>query len=523
MSRKHTPSFILELPLRTTRADERECAIVLDAARNVGNAILGEGLRRLDRMRQSKAYQAARKMPHGAPRSAERKARATEFKRLFEAFGVTPHSLQKLAQACRDGCWIKDHLPGHIAQTAATRALNAILAYAFGKRGRPRFKRRDRYDSIEGKEAKSTIIWRNGSVRFTGLVIPAILDPTNPWQVTALKADTKYCRIIRRRIRGWDRWYVQLVQEGLTPLVHETKPGVICMDIGPSTIAVVGQTEAIFEKFCPTVVEPWRETRRLQRAMDRSRRATNPDCFDEKGRWKKGAKARNRSRRYQALAARRRDRDRRLAAERRRAHGELGNRILGQGTTGKAEKLSYRSFQKNFGKSSKVRGAGMFVGIMRNKFKAAAGSFDEFSTRTTCLSQFDHVDGTYTKKPLKQRYHQFSDGSRVQRDLYSAFLGRFVSENRLDAKQAAQAWTGAEAFLRAAADGIEPASGRGFAIPHVLPHMQRVRAGRSVNGAGNTREAGDAVTAAYAAARVPESGAAGAEAHATAAQPAWRG
>jgi hypothetical protein len=45
-------------------------------------------------------------------------------------------------------------LPGHVAQTAATRAF-ALRQYAFGKRGR----RRDMYDSIEGKEVKSTIIW----------------------------------------------------------------------------------------------------------------------------------------------------------------------------------------------------------------------------------------------------------------------------------------------------------------------------------------------------------------------------
>jgi hypothetical protein len=35
-------------------------------------------------------------------------------------------------------------LPGHVAQTAATRAFNALLQYAFGKRGRPRFKRREK-------------------------------------------------------------------------------------------------------------------------------------------------------------------------------------------------------------------------------------------------------------------------------------------------------------------------------------------------------------------------------------------
>jgi hypothetical protein len=39
MPRKHTASFIVELPLKTD-ADERACAIILDAGRNIGNAVL---------------------------------------------------------------------------------------------------------------------------------------------------------------------------------------------------------------------------------------------------------------------------------------------------------------------------------------------------------------------------------------------------------------------------------------------------------------------------------------------------
>jgi hypothetical protein len=45
-------------------------------------------------------------------------------RRLFEALGFTGHALQKFAQGCRDKCW--DLFPGHVAQTAATRAFNAI-------------------------------------------------------------------------------------------------------------------------------------------------------------------------------------------------------------------------------------------------------------------------------------------------------------------------------------------------------------------------------------------------------------
>ena len=505
MPRKHTASFILELPLKTDPGDERACAIILDAGRNIGNAVLGEGLRRLDLMRESRAYRAARKMSRGEPRSPERKARANEFKRRFEAFGFTGHALQKFAQQCRDKCWIRDHLPGHVAQTAATRAFNAILQYAFGKRGRPKFRRRDRYNSFESKEAKSTIIWRDGAVRIAGRVIPAILDPANAWQSEALKAKTKYCRIIRRDIRGRERWYVQLVQEGLTPLRRETKRGVVGLDIGPSTIAAVAHSEAIFEQFCPSVIQPWEELRRIERAMDRSKRANNPECFDEKGRWKKGAKMRVRSKRYQALARKRRERERCLAAERKRSHGELANRILGKGATVKTEKLSYKAWQRQrYGKSTKVRSPAAFVNVLRNKITAAGRELIEFGTRQTCLSQFCHVDGTYTKKPLSQRYHQFPDGTRVGRDLYSAFLARFVLDNRLDAIQAAKAWRGAEAFLRVASNGFEPASGKGFALPHAT---LGVRAGCSKKYHANHREAGDGVAlAVLPVSRAPESG-----------------
>jgi hypothetical protein len=115
MPRKHTASFILELPLKTDPADERAGAIIRHAGRNIGNAVLGEGLRRLDLMRESRAYRAARKMSRGEPRSPERKARANEFKRLFEGFGFTGYALQKFAQRCRDKYWIRGRLLGHVA------------------------------------------------------------------------------------------------------------------------------------------------------------------------------------------------------------------------------------------------------------------------------------------------------------------------------------------------------------------------------------------------------------------------
>jgi transposase len=69
---------------------------------------------------------------------------------------------------------------------------------------------------------------------------------------------------------------VQLLQTGIAPAPHPLAEGtVVGLDIGPSTIAVVGDGSASLVKFCDNVIQPWTETRRLQRKMDRSKRATN--------------------------------------------------------------------------------------------------------------------------------------------------------------------------------------------------------------------------------------------------------
>ncbi len=184
----------------------------------------------------------------------------------------------------------------------------------------------------------------------------------------------------------------------------------------------------------------------------------------------------------------------RVAAERRRAHGELANRILAQGDQIKTEKLSSRAFQRAFGRSAKVRGAGTFMGAFRRKAAAAGGELVEFSACRTRLSQFDHSTGQYVKKPLAQRVHVFGDGSgEVQRDLYSAFLARFVDADKLDTRSAAVAFPAAKPLLRRAASSeLQPASGGGFPHPHV---RERVGAGRPSKRGESGREAGDVVAA----------------------------
>jgi len=543
MGKCRTPTFIAEFQLRTTPADERALRIRLDAGRNIYNAALGEALRRLDLMRESRAYQAASKLPRGNKTTPEgnalKRARDDAFNAIRARHQFGKASIVKFTTACRNNCWIKDHLGSQEAQATARRAFDVVNRHAFSGRnpdtqgnaktgkkarkgklkfGRPRFRGKRFFHSVENQCIKQGLRFKDGILQWGELRLPIRRDPHDKdgWQAEALARRVKYARVIRRELRGLWRWYLQLSLEGVAPQRRLTGEGAVGLDIGPSTIGMYSDTGAAFDRFCPTVTQPWKKTRRLQRAMDRSRRATNPECFNPNRTWKKGAKATVRSRRYQALALKRRERDRRLASERKRSHGQLANAVLGRGSEVRLEKLSYKAWQKTFGRSVTVRGAGGFVAILKRKLQALDGNLVEINPYETALSQFDHTTGEYVKKPLKRRVHYFGDGTTapVHRDLYSAFLARHCGCENLDVPGVIDAWPRAEQLVRramlllnakgrpirqaasdktgnaGASSRAKPESQVGFILPQAF---RRLRAGRLSKVDGQSDENVDVV------------------------------
>src|SRR5258708_40319609 len=70
--REKTPTFLVELPLCTNEGQAKRIRAHLEAGRQVYNAILSEGKRRLQQMRDSRAWQEARALP--TSQKAERQA-----------------------------------------------------------------------------------------------------------------------------------------------------------------------------------------------------------------------------------------------------------------------------------------------------------------------------------------------------------------------------------------------------------------------------------------------------------------
>ena len=253
-------------------------------------------------MRESKAYQAARKLSKG------KKERTDAFKSCRKTHSFYGYDLHAYAGTTAKACWIGDHLDAFTIQKIASRAFDAVANYAFGKRGRPRFKRWNQITSIEGKSNTAGIRWRDDHVLWSGLSLQPIFDFKDPHGVEAhaLGCKVKFVRLVKRTISGTVRWAAQLMLGGAP---HQKTKNVIsdgesALDIGPSTVAGVGDADAFLTQFCDEVIQPWKEIKCAQRAQDRSRRATNPANYNPNGTVKKGSCKWHRSNRYKKRQSR---------------------------------------------------------------------------------------------------------------------------------------------------------------------------------------------------------------------------
>jgi putative transposase len=454
--KEKTPSFICEIPLRTTPIIEKSIEATFEASRQLYNACLGEGKRRLSLLRDSKDYQKGRSLKKADPN------RQKFFKQAKDKYQFSEYSLHAYAGEVKNS-WIGEHIGINLAQKLATRAYEAVEKVLYRKAKRVRFKKKNQIDSIEEKTNKTGIMWKGTSLKFQNHLIPAIIDPNDSVIAYGLSKRVKYCRLVRRRVRSQTLYSVQIVCEGTPLSLRERKSlkiksgkvklpennGSIGIDLGPSTVAIVGEKNASLHQFCEELKDKHQELRRLQRKLDRQRRANNPKNYEKDGRVKTGPKkwvSSSYQRRTQTQAA---ECNRTSATHRKSLHGKLINENIALDSEIHLEKLSYRSFQKNFGKSVGNRAPGMFIERLKRKAENACGSVIEFSTFQTRLSQ-TCICGKREKKPLSQRMHRCSCGVEAQRDLFSAYLARFVQDDRLDVSAAKESWTGAETLLRTA-------------------------------------------------------------------------
>jgi hypothetical protein len=480
MSKKsQTPTFLLELPLQVSSRQAKHLRAHFEAARCLYNALLGEAVKRLRLMRSDPRWQEARQ-------AASKRERNALFSQLRQEYGFSEYALHAYSTDARTS-WIAEHLDSNTAQKLATRAYQAANRVCLGQAGRVRFKSRRRgLDSVEGKSNKAGLRFllqapeagNAGWLMWHQDRLPALIDWHDPVVKYGLAHRIKYVRLIRRRAsspraHGADcegyRYSAQLVLEGVSyqKPKHQAATGVVGLDLGPSTIAIVPQEgEARLLSFCGDLKTATQQKRRLQRKLERQRHATNQENYDHKGRVRKGRLSWRDSRGYKATRRRLAAQERKLAAHRKGLHGRLVHEIVACGTTVTIEKLSYRAWQKQYGKSVGAHAPSMFVDMLKRTVARTGGILHEVPTHSTKLSQYCHGCHSYVKKKLSQRWHQCPCGiGPVQRDLYSAFLAAYLDPRTLVPSIAQESWESAETRLRAALEDVQQRANAGQVLP----------------------------------------------------------
>ncbi len=293
------------------------------------------------------------------------------------------------------------------------------------------------------------------------------LDRPDAWRTVSLE---------RRVVRGRPRYEAHLVARlapyrapGLYDAVPSARVG---LDLGVSSLAAVAVEDGrVAAALLVTPTNAQREAeraralkhRRAQRALDRSRRTTNPEAFgaDAKGRPHRGSylpgHRLTKSQSYRTRAARLADEDRRRAAERTRRRNELARAVVTEmGANLVAEDVSVRPWQKRWGRSILSFAPGEIQGAIDTEAKRAGGPGVTRVPTSLALTATCHC-GSRTAKSLSQRTHhcRVCGNTPVQRDLHSALLAGCVRGGAptfyLDVPYATRVWaTGAEGPLTAA-------------------------------------------------------------------------
>jgi len=458
VAKSKTPSFIIEIPLIVDSQQESELLSRFQASRQLYNACLNEAMVRMELVRKSEVYQTARKIS-----KEQKKKRSEAFSKGREAYRYSDYDLQAYATIVSNKSkWIAEKIDSNTQQTIASRAFKASEKVLFGLATKVRYKAFSRFKSVEGKSNKQGLRWKDNSVVWGKLKLKPIIDELNPVIQHGLKSKVKYVRLLWRDLNGTRRWYVQLVNEGTAyqKPKNYVSNGLVGIDVNISNIAFVADKHAGLLPFAENVPTFQKKITQLQRKMQRSQRVANPSNYEpdfqakkgrrtitKKGKVIKGCRNWKKSKNYQKTALNKRELERKKSAYALSQNRAVVNEILRHGNVIKAEKVSVKGWQKRYGKAISAKSPGFVQSELQRKAESANGQFITFSTQKTALSQ-THLNGQRIKKTLSERAHKDVTGKAVmQRDLFSAYLSRFVNEDQLLWEDAASQYSGTESFL----------------------------------------------------------------------------
>ena len=439
-------NFIVQFPLKTEKYQEDILNKRFEIGRHIYNSLVNVSQKRYKEMIKTKKYRNLISSLTG-----NKKTDKTIWKQIDEMrkqYGLSEYSFHEDVKQMQKH--FKDNIDSFTAQKIATELWKSYDKLFYGNGKKVYYKKFGELNSLEGKSNKTGIRFKDDMIIWNGLKMPVIINYDNYYEYQAMQSVICYCRIVRKFIRNKYKFYVQIVFKGNPPVKVDTETGEIKhhigngdvgIDIGTSTIAIANESDVKILELADRVQNIENQKQKLLRKMDRSRRATNPHNYNEDGTIKKQGNKKvvwNKSKHYIKYQNELKELYRKQADIRKYQHECLANYIVSLGNKVYVEKMNFAGLQKRakntekndkgkfkrkkrFGKSLANKAPSMLLTIIDRKLKYFGEELIEINTYEAKASQFNHFDKTYTKKPLSQRWNDLN-GTKVQRDMYSAFL-----------------------------------------------------------------------------------------------------
>ena len=456
-------NHIVEMPIYTEPWEESAIEKRFQAAKEVYNAVLGEYLKRVDLARDSIAFK-----------------KADNPSEVFKEYGVK--FTQKMPGDVRreviptGESWLYNHLAANTMDSIAKRAAQAVekwiyqpssKGWVYGKKGRPKFKTATLKNPMYTIRSSNGFDYHNTTLKWSTakggndpLFLKLGVTDRDRLSLGDIP-DHPLVTVKRKRIKGGWRYFCQIVCNGHPPMTADIDPAHgkrVGVDVGVLRVAVVSEDDARMFELGKKLQPRWDEIRRLDRKLDRQKRANNPDKFFEDGQvkpreswekdwvWSKG---------YKETREKRRDAYRYYQEHRKRIHEKTANAILEMGTDIVVETRRYKWAQQ-IGRGSDIRenGPAMFVETLAYKAASVGGrctKTDHLSRRCLCGEKSDLT------RPLEYRCDEC--GHACLRPILSAFLARhYVPADEEDEQGKVDAIRARERWVETAARLEEPAS-----------------------------------------------------------------
>ncbi len=443
MSRSKSLNFVLELKLNTSDHDNCVLNHRFFLAFLMQNRLISYAKKQLKKLRQDKEYrQTIQEYFHlknntDSVSKHRKNILSNDLSLIRLNYGLSEYQFHS---------WIKEqqhryfkNIDSLTAQKIATRVWVSVEKVLFSKGKTVHYKKLASLVSIEGKTNASGIRFVKGQLHWNGLMIQPQIRKDDSYAMEALKHKVKYCRIKRKAMGESYHYYLELVLDGKPPCKHTHVDGRVGLDPGTSSVAVFSERGCLLAELAPERPDIEKQASKLQRKLNRSRRANNPDNYNADGTVKRGCRKWIKSKTYKQTQMRLKTLRRRNAATVKQSGEILANNILeNHGSDIITEKMDYKALQaraketkvnskgryiskKRFGKSLAKHSPSAFLKILEQKLSYDDKAVFYVDTWHFKASQYDHVVGDYIKHPLSSR-SKMVGGHKVQRDLYSAFL-----------------------------------------------------------------------------------------------------